>query len=546
MSLITLPPDYGHYELNLNSLATASGSKNKTPPTLPFSTESSLTNSFAFSQPSGPQAKKPLPFRQWLRTKVRITDATTASVILWEWWPVHEQMTADLSERRLIVLKARQVSWSWFSAAWAVHGCMDADHFGVLVISKGEDEAAEFVAKCKAVVENLPDDERPALERSNSGLLAFANGSWIRAFPATENAGRSYTGSLVIVDEAAFHPYAGVNYAAYKPSIDAGGQLIIISTANGVGNWFHRMYLSARDQANGFAARFYPWSVRPGRDAGWYERQKLEYADSAVSIDQEYPSNDDDAFILSGNPVFSIEAIKQHRLRVRPPLPESMLPPELQRLPGLSVWVLPQAGVPYVMGSDPAEGLATGDASDTKVLNARTLEHVATLHGHWEPAVFTAYSVALGLAYNQAYWAWERNNHGHVMTRVADAEYHYPRMYWHQERDLTQQQLMRGQGSQDVAHRLGFPTTSATKPGLIADLASVIRTMALVSYEAEFWSECTTYVSEPNGATNASEGNHDDRVMAMAIARMVAATQPGATSLVGQSPPSRSGGWTFG
>lgn len=525
--MLSLPRIYGDYGLSLSSLKTEFGRGDKTPISLPFSTESSPTSPYVFSQDSAQALLKPPPFKTFLKTKVHITDATTKALIPWEWWPVHDQMCADLSERRLVVLKARQVSWSWLLAAWAVHGCLDAQYFGVLVISKGEDEAADFLKKCSTILTNLPVEERPTLRRNNTELIEFASGSWIKAFPATANAGRSYTGSLVIVDEAAFHPYAGTDYVAYKPSIDAGGQLIIVSTANGVGNWFHQMYLGGRGRTNNFAARFYGWNVRPGRDDAWYAGQKIEYANSPVPIDQEYPTNDDDAFILSGNPRFDVAAIKIHRERKRDPLPASALSPALQRLPGLSVWALPVPGQPYVMGSDVAEGLEGGDFSVTMVLNARTLEHVASLHGTWQPGTFAEYSIALGYAYNTAFWGWERNNHGHTVTRVADVEYHYPRMYWHEEREANQRQ--RQEGNQ-TTRRLGFPTTSATKPGLIDDLDEVIRSFALTSYDDGYWSECQTYVRGPNGDTNASESNHDDRVMAMGIARRMA-RQPGAQSM---------------
>jgi hypothetical protein len=252
-------------------------------------------------------------------------------------------------------------------------------------------------------------------------LVIAATGGTIKAFPSTERAGRSYTASVIVVDEAAHHPYAAINYAAYKPAIDAGGQLIIVSTANGAGNWFHSMYVGARADSNGFRSRFYPWQVRPGRDAAWYQQQQREYQATPGLLAQEYPSQDDDAFLLSGNPRFAIESLLIHRERCRDPLPARGLK-DLSALPGLRVWALPRPGIPSVLYSDPDEGLEGGDCSVSHVVAARTLDHVATLHGTWEPAVFAALSETLARAYTQALWGIERNNHGHAVLHGADKD----------------------------------------------------------------------------------------------------------------------------
>lgn len=479
---------------------------------------------------------KSLTFRYFLATYVNLTDATTERTLPWQWWPVHDEMVADLEAPRLVVLKARQLGWSWLLAAYALHGAMFRQHYRVLVLSQGQLEASELLRKCRAIWQSLPDWLRPSLSEDNATTMSFvASGGSITALPATEKAGRGETASLVIVDEAAFHPYAATNYAAYKPTVDAGGQLIVVSTANGAGGFFHSLYQDAKNGINGFVARFYPWSVRPGRDAAWYERQKAEYRSTTVPLDQEYPSDDTTAFMLSGNLRFDRDALRQHRENAdaRKPLPAprilaadlpSLLHPLVQQ-GQLLVWVLPQPGVPYVQGSDVAEGLDGRDYSCSMVGNARTLEHVATLHGHWEPGTFAQYSEALARWYNQALWGIERNNHGHTCIYVADHELHYPRLYAHPEEQTMRQR----QSGQQPTRRLGWPTTSGTKPGLIDDLADAIASYALTSYDAAFWGECQTYVVLPNGSTGAGEGSHDDRVMAMAITRRMA-MQPGATT----------------
>ena len=97
------------------------------------------------------------------------------------------------------------------------------------------------------------------------------------------------------MDEAAFMQWASELYTAMKPTIDGGGQLIVLSTANGRANLFFDLCDRARRGVSSFAFRFLPWHARPGRDAAWYALTEAEAVDSAL-MRQEYPATPDEAF----------------------------------------------------------------------------------------------------------------------------------------------------------------------------------------------------------------------------------------------------------
>ena len=468
-------------------------------------------------------------FENFLKEAVYLTDSTSQAVIRWEWWPVHSQMVALLEKRLLVVLKARQVSWSWMLAAYAVHGCLYRPQYTVLVLSKGQDESSEFLRKCKVVWQHLPEWLRPRLLSSNTEQMLFdVTHGHIIAMPSTETAGRGYTASLVITDEAAFHPYASQNYAAYSPAVDAGGQHIIVSTANGWGNMFEKMYHAAKRTLSSYTWAFFGWRVRPGRNEAWREerRRNLESAGQGTTVSQEYPDTDEEAFLVSGRPRFSVEAITRGIQNSKEPLP---LPSEKRHIPGLSLWKLPMPGRPYVMFSDPAEGLEHGDWSVTQVLQAYPLEHVATLKGHFEPAYFSQISAEVGLWYNTAYWGWERNNHGHTMTQVITDPLgliKYLKVYYHQQEPTRHQQQ---EGLKPV-ERYGFPTTAQTRPLLIDGLAAVLDTYNLESPSLSFWEEARTFIIDSDGKAQGVSGATDDEVIAMAGAVLMS-QQPGAKSM---------------
>lgn len=169
----------------------------------------------------------------------------------------------------------------------------------VLLFSRGLLEANELVRRVKAMYTRLPDWLRsrlPALTVDNTRELAWGNGSRVQSFAATENAGRSFTASLVVLDEFAFLAWPEKLYTAIKPTVDGGGQLIVLSTANGLSNLFYELWQRAERGQGQFAPLFLPWWSRPDRDAAWYARTQADAVDPLL-FQQEYPASAAEAFV---------------------------------------------------------------------------------------------------------------------------------------------------------------------------------------------------------------------------------------------------------
>src|SRR5204863_767197 len=84
-------------------------------------------------------------------------------------------------------------------------------------------------------------------------------------------------------------------YTAVKPTIDGGGSMIVLSTADGAGNLFYQLVEKARAGQGKFAFRFLPWHVRPGRTPEWYAQVAAD-AINESRMKQEYPASADEAF----------------------------------------------------------------------------------------------------------------------------------------------------------------------------------------------------------------------------------------------------------
>jgi hypothetical protein len=224
------------------------------------------------------------------------------------------------------------------------------------------------------------------------------------------------------VDEANLVPDLGRLLRSVKPTIDAGGRMILLSRADKTRpeSPFKRIYTAAKEGTNGWAPVFLPWHARPDRDAAWYAAQKADIEARTGSHDdlyEQYPASD-------------IEALAPRQLDKRIPSawltqcyeegksidPAGNYAPaqRLPAIPALVVYARPQPGFQYVIGADPAEGNPTSHDSALAVLDTTTGE-VATLAGKFEPSVFADYAATLSRWYNHAPILCERNNHGHAV-----------------------------------------------------------------------------------------------------------------------------------
>lgn len=214
-------------------------------------------------------------------------------------WPAQVKLIWRLMvERMVIILKARQLGISWLVCAYVLWLCFFQAGKVALLFSKGQLEANELARRISVLYHRLPAWMRaagPELVKDNTGELIWSNGSRVQSLPATQNAGRTFTASLVVLDEFAFVQWAEQLYTALKPTIDGGGQLIILSTANGTGNLFHELWERARQGISRFQTAFLDWRARPDRDEAWYAATAADAVQSSL-MGQEYPATPEEAF----------------------------------------------------------------------------------------------------------------------------------------------------------------------------------------------------------------------------------------------------------
>jgi hypothetical protein len=248
-------------------------------------------------------------------------------------------------------------------------------------------------------------------------------------------------------------------------------------------------------------------------DQLYWRRNKIMELRSDDLFRQEYPISANEAFISSGRSVFVSSWLMAARDECYSPMMRADLQIESQTLIEkadgcLRVWDLPQSSSRYVIGVDVAEGLEKGDFSCADVLD-QDGNQVAQWHGKIAPDHFGDLLYALGMLYRRAFMGVERNNHG-LTTLTILKNKGYPNLY-------MQEELEREYDGKQFK-KVGWLTTSRSKPLIIDNLASIIRDSDSGIVCQETIDEMETYIVQANGSTNSRHGYYDDRVMSYAIA----------------------------
>lgn len=177
----------------------------------------------------------------------------------------------------------------------------------------------------------------------------------------------------------------------------------------------------------------------------------------------------------------------------------------------LRIWEFPKLGEEYIIGADISEGLSGGDYSCAQVLSRKSFKQVAVWHGLQDPAEFGRTLLYLGYFYFTALLVPEVN-FGPATVSFLRKE-NYPNLY----RMKTMDSLF-----PEETDRVGWRTNIHTRRLIIDNLRAVVRDNSLIIVCPETLDEMKTFVKNPETEKiEASPGNHDDFVMALAIAAWV-------------------------
>lgn len=406
-----------------------------------------------------------------------------------------------------IVLKSRQMGISTLVAAYSLWLMLFHTDKNILVISKTQEVAKEIVSKVRFANDNLPSWlKRQALD-NNKLSLKLNNGSRIVAVSSASDAGRSFALSLLIIDEAAFIDKIDEIWTAAYPTLSTGGRAIVLSTPNGVGNLFHKMWKDAEAKKNNFNTIKLPWNLHPERDQIWRDKQ-TEVAKSPKEAAQEC----DCEWLTSGSTVVDLGIIEYYKESIKRD------PIECRGM-DRSEWIFeyPDYSRTYIVCADVARGDG-GDYSAYHVLDAETLNQCVEYKGQIDLVSFGHQLVNIATMYNKALLIVENTGVGFgTIQTIVDSG--YPNTFYSTV-DLkyveVQRQLVTKYYSEEKKMIPGFSTTLRTRPLIISRLEQYFRDKAVNVFSIRTLGELETFIWD-KGKAVAMEGYNDDLVMALGI-----------------------------
>jgi hypothetical protein len=424
--------------------------------------------------------------------------------------------------RRNIVLKARQMGvTTWIAGRFFLNTIL---HEGIVTVQVAQNqEAAEQIFRIvHRFLDHLPkawrDGALKDVKRSMRRIVIPAlDSEYLVETAGDRNAGRGLTITNLHCTELARWPgdAAEILYGLMA-TLSPAGELALESTPNGASGCFWKEWQEA-EQTN-TVRHFFPWWLEKEYVSAAAEEASLTEVEQQLMAEhqlkpeqigyrrqihrnfrglarQEYAEDANECFLASGECYFDVESIE--RL-----LREASVPIAMRRNGALRIWLPPEKCRSYIVAVDPAGGGTEGDYTSMQVIDRETGLQCAELEEHLTPLEAAMAAVELARQYDGALLAVERNNHGSGVLAHLQGICRYDRIYRQDGKD-------------------GFLTDTITRPLMLSRLdAALVESPQLFKSE-RFLLECRSFVRQPNGSPAAKAGEHDDCVMAMAIAQAV-------------------------
>ena len=241
-----------------------------------------------------------------------------------------EEQRAATGKVRALVLKGRQQGCSTYVGGRFYHRVTHTRGLRVFILTHEDEATKNLFEVVERYHENCPEMVRPSTGAANAKELSFdrLDSGYKVGTAGTKGVGRSSTIQLFHGSEVAFWPNADTHAAGVLQAVpeEPGTEVILESTANGLGNFFHQKWRDAELGLSDFIAIFVPWFWQEEyrRDPGpnflmteeereyaeaygldedqiaWRRNKIIELKDP-VLFKQEYPANAAEAFQLSGH-----------------------------------------------------------------------------------------------------------------------------------------------------------------------------------------------------------------------------------------------------
>lgn len=404
-------------------------------------------------------------------------------------YPYQEKMFNHFNANRFsIVLACRQSGKSISSVGYLLWYAVFHPEKTIAILANKGATAREMLARITLMLENLPFFLQPGCKSLNKGSIEFSNNSRIIASATSGSSIRGMSVNLLFLDEFAFVDDAATFYTSTYPVVSAGKdtKVIITSTANGIGNTFHKLYEGAVQGTNEYKSFRVDWWDVPGRDDEW-KRQTISNT-SELQFNQEFGNT----FHGTGNTLISADALLS--LQAKSPI---------YTQDGVKVYEKPEEDHNYMMFIDVAKGRGQ-DYSTFNVIDvsAEPFKQVAVYRDNLiSPLLFPDIIYKYAKTYNNAYVVIESNDAGQVVCNGLYYELEYENVYVE---------------SMIKNNSIGVTMTKRVKRIGCSNIKDLVERNKLVIVDADTIVEMSTFVAKGT-SYEASDNNHDDLMMNLVL-----------------------------
>ena len=432
-------------------------------------------------------------------------------LIPFKMYDFQEETLGDfLTNRFTIILKSRQLGLSTLVAGHCAWLMIFHPNKEILVIATKQSTAINFITKVKVFMRYLPDFPKPELTSDNQQSVTIANGSTCTASPSSDDAGRSEALSLLVLDEAAFIKNIDVLWTAAYPTLSTGGDAIILSTPNGQGNFFHKMFVEAESELNDFKPITLNWDLHPERDQDWWEDSFKALSFDKQRMAQEYECS----FIASGNTVVDAESLQWYRKhKMKDPISKSG--------PNNAIWRWRDLkndptlmDREFIITADVARGDGK-DFSTYEVFDLTNYEQIEEFKGKVTTTEFVQLLLKAATTYKKAQIVVENNGLGWAVASSL-VESGYSNIYYTSRAQKTKVNPYAPVES-EVKMVPGFTMSPLVRPRVIDAMVELMNPRTLQVYSKRLLDELDVFIWY-NGKAQAMQSYNDDLVIPLATA----------------------------
>jgi len=430
-------------------------------------------------------------------------------LIPFETWPFQERMIHTFHANRFSICKLpRQTGKSTTVVAYFLWMVLFVPQQSLAILANRGDLARTLLEKIKYAYEYLPLWIQQGIVTWNKGNIELENGSKIVATATSSSAARGGSYNAILLDEFAFvEPNMQESFFnSVYPTISSGqsSKVIIVSTPNGMGNLFYKMWMDATDKIaarNAYKPIEINWWDVPGRDEAW--KAETISNTSLRQFQQEFECQ----FLGSMDTLIDPNVIRSMVFE-RP----------IYEKDHIDIIEQPQKDHIYSIVCDTSRGIGL-DYSAFVVMDITALPYSTVAKyrcNDVSPLLYPSVIYNTAKAYNGAFVLIEINDNGQQVADILHDDLEYDNIVWVSKDNKSGQSVGGGFGKSGVSLQRGVKTSKQVKRLGCTLLKNLVESGKIIVRDIDIIGELSTFVLDKDTYA-AEEGCNDDLAMSLVL-----------------------------